>query len=48
MSAPIVSLHHLSLLPRPQEFRPTDPATVARFEASTARLNSCRRRPAAA
>ena len=40
MSSAIVSLRSLSPVPRPQEFRPTDPATAARFEASTARLGS--------
>ena len=40
MSAAIVSLHRVQAVPRPQEFRPTDPATATRFEASTARLGS--------
>lgn len=40
MSTAIVSLHGVQAVPRPAEFRPTDPATAARFEASTARLSS--------
>lgn len=40
MSSAIVSLHSVNAAPRPEEFRPTDPATAARFEASTARLGS--------
>lgn len=40
MSSAIVSLRNVSAVPRPQEFRPADPATAARFEASTARLGS--------
>ena len=40
MSSAIVSLRNVNAVPRPQEFRPTDPAAAARFEASTARLGS--------
>lgn len=40
MSSAIVPLRNVSAVPRPQEFSPTDPATAARFEASTARLGS--------
>lgn len=40
MTSPIVSLAQVNAAPRPQEFRPTDPATAARFEASTARLGT--------
>ena len=40
MNSAIVSQRNVSPVPRPQEFRPTDPATAARFEASTARLGS--------
>ncbi|MES2959284.1 MAG: cupin domain-containing protein [Pseudomonadota bacterium] len=40
MPAPIASLHDVTLVPRPAEYLPTDPATASRFDASRAALGS--------